>query len=174
MKSGELHEGVIFDAGETITQVAVDETSAKVVPKGALLLAMYGATVGRIARLGIPAATNQAICHILPDEETADRQYLFYALRHKVPELLSRRVGGAQPNISQQIVRTTKIPLPPLAEQRRIAAILDQADGIRRQRRESVKLVEVFLRSAFLEMFGDPVRNPKGWQRNRSEKSSTT
>ena len=130
VKSGELREGVIAKTEETITQLAVIESSAKFIPKGALLVAMYGATIGRVAKLGIDATSNQAVCHILPDESLADMQYMFYALQAQVPHWLGKGVGGAQPNISQEIIKNTVLPLPPLEEQRRIAAILDKANDI--------------------------------------------
>jgi restriction endonuclease S subunit len=130
VKSGELREGVITETEETITQLAVIESSAKFIPKGALLVAMYGATIGRVAKLGIDATSNQAVCHILPDESLADMQYMFYALQAQVPHWLGKGVGGAQPNISQEIIKNTVLPLPPLEEQRRIAAILDKASDI--------------------------------------------
>jgi len=164
VKSGELREDVILDTEEKITELAIKESSAKLVPKGALLIAMYGATIGRIAELGVEGATNQAVCHIVPDEKVADKRYLFYGLRFKVPALIAQGAGGAQPNINQQIIRDTQIPLPPLPEQKRIAAILDKADSIRRKRQEAVRLTEELLRSVFLDMFGDPVTNPKGWK----------
>ena len=155
VKSGELRESIICETEETITQAALRETSVKMVPAGALLVAMYGATVGRIATLGIDATTNQAVCHIIPDESVADQRYLFYALRTQVPKWLEMRVGGAQPNISQQIIKNTKIPLPPLDEQRRIAAILDKADAVRRKRQEAIRLTEELLRSAGINLSRD-------------------
>lgn len=163
VKSGELREDVILDTEEKITALAIKESSAKLVPKGALLIAMYGATIGRIAELGVEGTTNQAVCHIVPDENVADKRYLYYGLLFKVPELIAQGAGGAQPNINQQIIRDTQIPLPPLPEQKRIAAILDKANFIRRKRQEAIRLTEELLRSAFLDMFGDPVTNPKGW-----------
>ena len=99
----------------------------------------------------------------MPDPKVADERFMFYALQAKVPQWLKQRVGVAQPNISQEIIKNTAIPLPPLAEQRRIAAILDKADAIRRKRQQAIRLTETFLRSTFLDMFGDPVANPKGW-----------
>jgi type I restriction enzyme, S subunit len=165
VKSGELREDIILDTEEKITELALRESSAKLVPKGALLIAMYGATIGRIAELGVDGTTNQAVCHIVPDPKVADKRYLFYGLRSKVPELIKQGAGGAQPNINQQIIRDTQIPLPPLPEQKRIAAILDKADAIRRKRQQAVKLTEELLRSVFLDMFGDPVTNPKGWEK---------
>lgn len=165
VKSGELREGVIFQTEETITEAALRNSSAKLVPEGAILLAMYGATVGRLATLGIEAATNQAICNIRPDPAIANSRYVYRALEAKVPELIAQATGGAQPNISQEKVRKINIPLPPLEEQRRIAAILDQADQLRQKRRQAISLLDSLTQSIFLEMFGDPVSNPKGLKR---------
>ena len=163
VKSGELRENTVLDTGEKITEEAIKNSSAKIIPKGSLLLAMYGATVGRLAFLGIDAATNQAVCNIQPDESEAYPKYLYYALLQKVPDFLRQATGGAQPNISQTLIKETTIPLPPLPEQKRIAAILDKADAIRRKRQQAIQLADQFLRAVFLEMFGDPVTNPKGW-----------
>lgn len=162
VKSGELREAIITSTEESITDIALKETSAKLIPSGALLVAMYGATIGRIAILGIEAASNQAVCHIVPDLDIADQRYLFYALRQQVSGWLEQSVGGAQPNINQQIIKETKIPLPPLEEQKRIAAILDKADRIRRKRQEAIRLTEELGRSIFLDMFGDPIA--QGWK----------
>lgn len=164
VKSDDLREGLITSVSEHISELAIQKSSAKIVPKGALLLAMYGATVGRMAELGIDAATNQAVCNITPDPEKADSKYVYYALLNKVPEFLRNAVGGAQPNISQGMIKNTKIALPSLPEQKRIAAILDKAHAIRRKRQQAIELANEFLRSVFLDMFGDPVVNPKGWK----------
>ncbi len=163
VKSGELRESIITSTDEHITEAALKETSVKLVPANALLVAMYGATVGRLGILGMPATTNQAVCHIVPDPSKADVKYLFRALETKVGEMLSRTVGGAQPNINQGIVKDLRVPLPPLEEQRRIAAILDQAETLRTQRRTALALLDSLTQSLFLDMFGDPVANPKGW-----------
>lgn len=161
VKSGELRETEIMQTEECVTEAAIQETSLKVVSSGALLVAMYGATVGRVGRLGIDAATNQAVCHIIPDESLAHAQYMFHALCAKASELVAKGVGGAQPNISQGTIKDTEIYLPPLEEQRRIAAILDKADAIRRKRLQALAETDTLLRSVFLDMFGDPVTNPK-------------
>jgi len=156
VKSGELRESIILNASETITEAGLANSSAKLVPAGALLVAMYGATVGRVGILGIAAATNQAVCHIIPKNGETDTRYLFHALQSKLPEFLSRSVGGAQPNISQEIIRRTSIPLPPLKEQRRIAAILDKADALRQKRRLAVQKLDSLILAIFFDMFGDP------------------
>ncbi len=133
------------------------------VPAGAILLAMYGATVGRLAMLGVDAATNQAICNIRPDPKLADTLYVYRVLESKVPELVAQATGGAQPNISQEKVRKLKIPLPPLDEQKRIAAILDKADQLRQKRRQAIALLDSLTQSIFLEMFGDLRSNNMKW-----------
>jgi type I restriction enzyme, S subunit len=163
VKSGELREAIVKQTEEHITQVALRESSAKLVPSGALLLAMYGATVGRLAVLGVQAATNQAVCHIVPDPKKADVRYLFHVLRAQVPKLILRGVGGAQPNISQTIVKGLPVPLPALTEQRRIAEILDRAEVLRAKRRAVLAQLDSLTQSIFLDLFGDPATNPKGW-----------
>lgn len=167
VKSGELRDGILTVTEEKVSDSGIRAARLRTVPKGSLLIAMYGATVGRTALLGVDATTNQAICHVLPDPTRGDSRYLWFALRAKLPEFLARRVGGAQPNLNQEAIRSTKILLPPLAEQRRIADILDKADTIRRKRKEAIALTEELLRSTFLEMFGDPVTNPRGWPVHR-------
>jgi type I restriction enzyme S subunit len=155
VKSGELREGVITKTEEKITELAMIESSAKFIPKGALLVAMYGATIGRVARLGIDATSNQAVCHILPDESLVDMQYMFHALQAQVPHWLGKGVGGAQSNISQEIIRNTVLPLPPLEEQRRIAAILDKASRIAELCGTALKLSHAADKSLFLHFFAD-------------------
>ena len=138
VKSGELRETLVTATDEHVTEAALEETNIKFLPTGAILLAMYGATVGRLGILGVPATTNQAVCYIIPDPARADTRYLFHSLKTRAPILLSRHVGGAQPNISQGIVRGLEIPLPPLAEQRRIAEVLDRAEALRTKRRAAL------------------------------------
>lgn len=163
VKSGELRETIIKDTEEHVTEAALRETNVKLVPAGTLLLAMYGATVGRLGILGVPATTNQAVCHIIPDPKAAEVRYLFHALSNQVANLVARGVGGAQPNISQGIVKELVLPLPPLPEQRRIAEVLDQAEALRAKRRAALAQLDTLTQSIFLDMFGDPATNPKGW-----------
>ncbi|MFJ5360454.1 restriction endonuclease subunit S [Pectobacterium sp. CHL-2024] len=163
IKSGDLKDSIIYEANEYITTVGLENSSAKIVEKDSILIAMYGATVGRLAILGINAATNQAICNIRPDTTIANMKYLYYFLKSKFGYFVENAVGGAQPNISQGLIKSLEVPLPSLIEQRRIADILDKAAGIRQKREQAIKLADDFLRAAFLEMFGDPVENPMGW-----------
>ncbi|OON38705.1 hypothetical protein BTJ39_17785 [Izhakiella australiensis] len=164
VKSGDLKDSTIYKANEYITAAGLENSSAKIVEKDSILIAMYGATVGRLAILGINAAINQAICNIRPDTTIADMRYLYYFLKSKFSYFVENAVGGAQPNISQGFIKSLEVPLPSLSEQKRIAAILDKANGIYQKRQKAIKLADDFLRATFLEMFGDPVSNPKGWK----------
>lgn len=119
IKTGELDDGYIFDSEEKITEDAVAHSSAKLFPTGSVLVAMYGATIGKTAILGIPATTNQA-CACARCNDTLDNKYLFYYLRSQKDSFIAKGKGGAQPNISQDIIKSHPIPLPPLAEQQRI------------------------------------------------------
>lgn len=103
---------------------------------------------------------------MLPDPSRLDRTYLAHYLRsNQFVNWVSEQVAGAKmPRVSMKVFWDHEIPLPPLAEQKRIAAILDKADGLRRKRQQAIDLADQFLRSVFLDMFGDPVTNPKGWK----------
>ncbi|MET3539188.1 restriction endonuclease subunit S [Chryseobacterium limigenitum] len=116
VKSGELNHGIIISTEENITLEALENSSAKIVPSGTLLIALYGSTVGKLAFLGIDAATNQAIA-ALKTTNSFKSKYLYYYLLHNRERLLQKRVGGAQPNISQKILEVFPIPLSSLQEQ---------------------------------------------------------
>ena len=156
VKSGELREAIITETSESVTEEALAETSLKIAPKGSVLVAMYGANVGRVGILGIAATTNQAVCYLIPEKDKADSRYIFHALQQKLPEFISRSVGGAQPNINQQIIREAKIFFPPIAEQKRIAEILDRTQSLISKRKEAIAKLDTLTQSIFIEMFGDP------------------
>jgi type I restriction enzyme S subunit len=135
-------------------------------PPGSVLFSSR-APIGLVAIAGIPVCTNQGFKSFIPGPDV-DKGYLFWCLRREAPRIANRGSGSTFAEVSKEVVSRFEIPLPPLAEQRRIAAVLDRADGIRRKRRESLRLLDEFLRSAFLEMFGDPVRNDRGWKQRRA------
>jgi type I restriction enzyme S subunit len=163
VKSGDLNYNEIFNTDEKITKEAIENSSAKLFPKGTLLVAMYGATIGKLAFLGVEAATNQAVCGVF-DNEKDSLKYLFYYILFKQNDLIKTGMGGAQPNISQEIIRNLLIPLPPLPVQRAIAGRLDRADALRQKDRQLLRAYDELAQSVFVEMFGDPVRNEKGWE----------
>ncbi len=163
IKTGDLKGKYANEPKEYITELALANSSAKIFPKNTVLLAMYGATIGACSILKIAAATNQACGAILPSEK-CDHVYLYYYLKSINKELISKGVGGAQPNISGGIIKSTKIPLPPLDQQKKIAAILDAADAYRQKTKALNEKYDELTQSLFLDMFGDPVSNPKGWE----------
>lgn len=124
VKSGELNRGLILDTEEKITEEAIKNSSAKIFPQGTLLIALYGATIGKLAFLGIDAATNQAVCGIFKNENIVSN-YLYYFLLFSKPHLVKQGIGGAQPNISQGILKNLEIPLPSLKEQQLIVSELE-------------------------------------------------
>lgn len=141
------------------------------VEPGDILIAMSGATTGKIGVIADdfegPFLQNQRVGNFrVADSNKVDKVYLRHYLTSPSyqKQLRNLMAGVAQPNISSKQLESIEIPLPPLPEQKRIAAILDKADSIRRKRQDAVRLTEELLRSMFLEMFGDPVTNPKGWE----------
>ncbi len=139
---------------------------SRIQPKDVLI--SIAGTIGRTAVVppGTPAMNcNQAVA-IIRFLEDVDPYYVNYWLNtdDAVQQITGVKVTATISNLSLGCIKELKIPLPPLEEQRRIAAILDKADAVRRKRQSAIALTEELLRSAFLEMFGDPVTNPKGWE----------
>ena len=118
LKTGDLNDGYIECIPENISRLALEKTSVRLNPTGSVLIAMYGATIGKVGILTFPATTNQACCACLPIE--IYNEYLFYFLMSQKVSFVKRGEGGAQPNISKEKIIATLMPLPPLAEQHRI------------------------------------------------------
>ena len=119
LKTGDLNDGYITHIPESITEKALNETSVKLNPTGSVLIAMYGATIGKIGILTFPATTNQACC-ACEVFNGIDKEFLFLFLLSHREEFVKMGGGGAQPNISKEKIINTYIPLPPFAEQKRI------------------------------------------------------
>lgn len=153
---------VLLDTAERITEEGYKSCPTTLMPPGAVLFTSR-APVGLVAIAGIRVCTNQGFKSLVPGPRV-DSGYLYWCLRRYAPRIAARGSGSTFTEVSKKVLSRFEIPVPPLAEQRRIAAILDKADAIRRKRREAIGLLEEFLRSVFLEVFGDPVRNPKGWE----------
>ena len=125
LKTGDLNDGYITHIPEYITEKALNETSVKLNPIGSVLIAMYGATIGKIGILTFAATTNQACC-ACDVFEGIEKEYLFYFLLSHKEEFIKLGGGGAQPNISKEKIVSTYIPLPPNAEQIRIIKTIHQ------------------------------------------------
>lgn len=124
IKTGELNDGYICDSEEKITEIALHESSLKLNPIGSVLIAMYGATIGKLGILEVEATTNQACCACITHSGMYNR-YLFYVLLAMKEYFKQGSFGGAQPNISKQKIINTPMPLPPIEEQKRIVAKVD-------------------------------------------------
>lgn len=122
LKTGDLTDGIIRSVEEYITEEAIKNSSAHINPIGSVLIAMYGATIGKLGVLSFPCATNQACCACDVNTLICDRWYLFYYLLSQRENFIAQGVGGAQPNISRTKIVNYWIPLPPIEEQRRIVS----------------------------------------------------
>lgn len=124
IKTGDLNKGIITNASEFITEAGLKNSSAKLFPKGSIAIAMYGATIGKTAEFGIAAATNQA-CGVAQVYDGVERNFLHQYLKSEKQTFIDKGKGGAQPNISQTVLKAHPFPLPPLPEQKRIVTKLD-------------------------------------------------
>lgn len=137
--------------------------------KGDFVMASSGVTWGKIAEVKeehLPLCLNTSIIKIKPLDERVSKRYLWHFIksfkfRRQIDRLIT---GSAQPNFGPSHLKKVKIPLPPLPEQKRIAALLDEADKVRQLNRQLIEKYEALGESLFLEMFGDPISNPKGWK----------
>lgn len=129
LKSGEVAQGYIYKSEEFISEEALALSSAKIFPIDTVLLAMYGATAGQVGILKIPASTNQAVCGIFPGDKFIP-EFLYLILKSKKDYLVSQSSGGAQPNISQGIIKDLLIPVPPISIQKEIVAKIEVYDKI--------------------------------------------
>jgi type I restriction enzyme, S subunit len=125
IKTGELGPRFVVATEETLSEQGLTSSSAKLFPKGAVAIAMYGATIGKTSILGIEASTNQACAVAIPDVGLTSSEYLYHYLCSQREAFVDAGKGGAQPNISQGLIRDWPFPLAPLPEQKRIADKLD-------------------------------------------------
>ena len=129
LKTGDLNDDYVKDIPERITDKALKETSVKLNPEGSVLIAMYGATIGKVGILTFPATTNQACC-ACSELCGVDNRFLFYFLISHKEEFIRLAGGGAQPNISKEIIVNTPIPVPPAEEQKRIVSVIEMWLGV--------------------------------------------
>lgn len=124
LQTGDLTDGAITSTSKHLSQIAVDEKRMRFYPIGSIVIAMYGATIGKVGYLEIETSTNQACC-VLPPQESMDNRFMFYMMQSSKTTLISKSVGGGQPNISQAIIQEHRIPVPSVDEQHAIASYLD-------------------------------------------------
>lgn len=167
VKSGELKDTIINNTEEMITKIGLDNSSAKIFPKGTVLVAMYGANVGKTGILGIDAATNQAVCAMFNDERILNTEYLFLYLRSKKENLIKKSFGGAQPNISQEVINKLEISLPSINLQiqivKKIKELFSLIDQIEKSVEEAKNRADKIDQSIRIKTFSGNLvpQNPK-------------
>jgi type I restriction enzyme S subunit len=173
-KTGELNEGVVTDAEEFLTEEGLRNSSAKLFPKGSLMIAMYGATIGKCAILGVNGSTNQA-CAVAQPYSGIDPRYLFHYLRSQKQDFIEKGKGGAQPNISQTVIKEHPFPLAPLPEQKRIVTKLDtlfgHLDQLRTRREKIPELIKQFRRAVLSQAATGKLT--EDWRSNHSNIDGT-
>lgn len=130
-----------------------------------ILIGRYGASVGKILT-GLQGAYNVAIIKTVPDNKRLNKKYLYYFFLNPRFQNFIKNIGGraAQQGFNKEDIYDYKIFLPPLPDQLHIANLLSKAESLISQRKESIRLLDEYLKSTFLEMFGDPVRNERVWE----------
>ncbi len=170
IKTGELGPRYIYDSEEKISADAIQNSSAKIFPKGSIAIAMYGATIGKTSIFGIDAATNQACAVAYPYESILFKNFLYYLFLNEKDAFIAKGKGGAQPNISQAIIKDHVIPLPPLAEQHEIAARLDtllaQVDAAKARLDGIPALLKRFRQSVLAAAVSGKLT--EGWRKEKS------
>lgn len=153
---------IIYESQRKITEQAVQDSSLKPFPAGTVLLSSR-APIGKVAIAGVEMYCNQGFKNLICSNRIYNR-YLYHFLKNSTEYLNSLGRGATFKEISKSIVENIEIPLPPLDEQRRIAAMLDKVSGLIAKRREQLDKLDELVKARFVEMFGDCKTNPKGWK----------
>ncbi len=154
----------LYEAPEKITKEAYKSCSTNMLPANSLLFTSR-APIGHIAINKIECCTNQGFKSIIPNASKINIDYLYYVISFLTPQIKNLGRGATFKELSKSDFEKVKIPLPPLATQKRIAQILDDAAALRDKTAQLLKEYDALAQSIFLEMFGDPVTNPKGWEK---------
>lgn len=158
------HEGVFFKGKfRKITKAGYESCSTTMLPAGSILFSSR-APIGHCAVTTHPLCTNQGFKSIIPNADELDPIYGFFALKFFTPQIVNQGRGATFSEVNKEIMENFCIPAPPIEEQQRIAGILARADRLWQLRRYALQLSEGYLQSVFLQMFGDPVTNPMGWE----------
>ncbi|OUQ79796.1 restriction endonuclease subunit S [Flavonifractor sp. An100] len=152
---------IIYESQRKITEQAVQDSSLKPFPAGTVLLSSR-APIGKVAIAGVEMYCNQGFKNLICSNRIYNR-YLYHFLKNSTEYLNSLGRGATFKEISKSIVENIEIPLPPLDEQRRIAAMLDKVSGLIAKRREQLDKLDELVKARFVEMFGDPIKNEKGF-----------
>lgn len=163
VKTGDLKDKYLFETDEKISQLGLENSSARIYLKNTVLLAMYGATIGATSILKIDAATNQACAAFSPRENILP-EYLYAFLESQKDRFIKDAVGGAQPNLSAGYLKNIEFDYPPLEQQTQITSTLNKIDKLLLLRKQQLAKLDELVKARFVEMFGEPVQNPNCWK----------
>ena len=153
LTSGEVNYGDITKSSNYITEKGLNNSSAKWVPENSIVIAMYGATAGKVGIVRYKTTTNQAVCSVLPNDNF-NQEFLRYAFQDISEELTSKAIGGGQPNISQTIIKNSYIVDAPIEEQERFASFAKQVDKSKFAVQKSLEKTQLLFDSLMQEYFG--------------------
>lgn len=164
----DMKSATLSDASDHISQEAVENSATSVVPEKSILVVVRSGILAHslpVAQSAKPLAFNQDIKALTPDVAKVNPDYLFWFIRSQEPRVLAQGVkkGATVHSLQSGFIENLQVPLPERAEQRRIVDLLSRAEGIVRLRREAEKKAAELIPALFLDMFGDPATNPKGW-----------
>ena len=157
----DLEGAFISETPRNITRAGLDSCAAAILPAGSVLFSSR-APIGHVAINTVPMATNQGFKSFVPKEGYLHAKFLYWWLRTNRSYLETLGNGATFKEVSKAVVSRIKIPLPPVAEQRRIAEVLDRAEALRAKRHAALAQLDTLTQSIFLDRFGDPTTNPKG------------
>ena len=157
LKTQEVNYCRIYETNNQISKKGLENSSAKLIPANAVIVAMYGQgdTAGRVAINKIPLCTNQACCNLVIDENKANYEFVYYNLCTLYDKLVSLKNGGAQPNLNAGLIKNLEISLPPLSTQKRIADILSAYDDLIENNQKQIKLLEEAAQRLYKQWFID-------------------
>ncbi len=165
IKIGNIKGKYVNEADEFITQEGLKSSSAKIFSKGTVLYTIF-ATLGEVGILNIEACTNQAIAGItIKNIYQLDTDYLYYYLKSKKKFVNNVGRGVAQSNINMSILKSFEIPLPNFVVQKKVVNVLDIVSSITENYQQEIQTLDELIKSRFVEMFGDPISNPMGWDK---------
>lgn len=157
VKTKEVNQCRLYGTENHITQLGLDNSSAKLIPENSIIIAMYGdgKTAGRVALNKVPVTTNQACCNLILNKQKANYDFVFYNLMGRYDELVSKKTGSGQQNLNGKIIKEIEIDLPSLPEQKAIASVLssldDKIDLLYRQNKTLEAMAETLFRQWFIE-----------------------
>lgn len=170
IKPPDLDNGMyVSESKEKISEIG--RSKVRILPEGSVIVSCIG-IVGKVAIAKCEMCTNQQINSIIPNQDIANSKFLYYLITKIKPVLEKRASSSVVPLLNKSEFSKFKINLPPLPTQQKIVSILERAEKAKEWRKEADALTNDFLKSVFLEMFGDPMNNEKGWQVKRLEELS--